>query len=93
MQGYDAMRVAFKAMEALNGKVDDPKAFVEAVRKVKMSEAESPRGPFYFDSFGNPNQNIYIKPIQTMLIFIGIIPGFCFIQADWQSQKSLPKIC
>ncbi len=63
MQGYDAMRVAFKAMEALNGKVDDPKAFVEAVRKVKMSNAESPRGPFYFDSFGNPIQNIYIKKV------------------------------
>ena len=48
---------------AINADLSDPKAFVEAVRKVKMSEAESPRGPFYFDSFGNPNQNIYIKKV------------------------------
>jgi len=63
VQGYDAMHVAFKAMEALDGKVDDPKAFVEAVRAVKMTADESPRGPFYFDKFGNPVQNIYIKRV------------------------------
>jgi branched-chain amino acid transport system substrate-binding protein len=63
VQGYDAMRVAFKAMESLNGKVDDPDAFLDAVRAVKMSDDESPRGPFYFDKYGNPNQNIYIKKV------------------------------
>ncbi|MEW6265418.1 MAG: ABC transporter substrate-binding protein [Thermodesulfobacteriota bacterium] len=63
MQGYDAMRVAFKALEALGGKVDDPKAFIAAVRNVKVSENESPRGPFHFDKYGNPVQNIYIKKV------------------------------
>lgn len=63
VQGYDAMRVAFKAMEAIGGKVDDPKAFITAVRQAKMGENESPRGPFYFDKFGNPVQNIYIKKV------------------------------
>lgn len=63
MQGYDCMRVAFKAMEALNGKVDDPKDFIKAVREVKMNNDESPRGPFYFDKYGNPVQNIYIKKV------------------------------
>ncbi len=63
MQGYDCMRVAFKAMEALDGKVDDPKAFVKAVRAVEMAADESPRGPFYFDEYGNPVQNIYIKKV------------------------------
>lgn len=63
MQGYDCMRVAFKAMEAMDGKIDDPEAFLKAVRAVKMSNDESPRGPFYFDEFGNPTQNIYIKKV------------------------------
>lgn len=63
VQGYDAVNVAFKAMEAIDGKVDDPKAFIAAIRSVKMSEEESPRGPFYFDKFGNPVQNIYIKKV------------------------------
>ncbi len=63
VQGYDCMRVAFKAMDALKGKVDDPEAFIKAVRAVKMSNDESPRGPFYFDKYGNPVQNIYIKKV------------------------------
>ncbi len=63
VQGYDAVHVAFKAMEAINGKVDDHKAFIEAIRKVSMSAEESPRGPFYFDKYGNPVQNIYIKKV------------------------------
>ncbi len=63
LQGYDAMNVAFKAMEAVNGEVDDSKAFITAVRDVKMTAEESPRGPFYFDSYGNPVQNIYIKKV------------------------------
>jgi branched-chain amino acid transport system substrate-binding protein len=62
-QGYDAIHVAFKAMEAIDGKVDDEKAFIEAIRKVRMSADESPRGPFHFDKFGNPVQNIYIKKV------------------------------
>jgi len=63
VQGYDAMHVAFKAMEDINGKVDDSKAFIEAIRKVRMRADESPRGPFYFDKYGNPVQNIYIKKV------------------------------
>lgn len=63
VQGYDAVMVAFKAMEAIGGKVENSKAFLAAVRKVKMTEAESPRGPFYFDKYGNPVQNIYIKKV------------------------------
>ncbi len=63
VQGYDAVHVAFKAMAAINGRVDDHKAFIEAIRKVKMSAEESPRGPFYFDKFGNAVQNIYIKKV------------------------------
>ena len=63
VQGYDAVNVAFKAMKAINGQVDDPKKFIAALRQVKMGADESPRGPFYFDKFANPVQNIYIKKV------------------------------
>ena len=63
LQGYDAVHVAFKAMKAIDGKVDDPKKFIAALRQVKMSADESPRGPFYFDKYANPVQNIYIKKV------------------------------
>ena len=63
LQGYDAMHVAFKAMKAINGQVDDPQKFIAALRQVKMSADESPRGPFYFDKYANPVQNIYIKKV------------------------------
>ena len=63
VQGYDAMHVAFKAMKAIDGQVDDSKKFITALRQVKMSADESPRGPFYFDKYANPVQNIYIKKV------------------------------
>lgn len=63
VQGYDAMRVAFKAMEMINGNVEDVEAFIDAIRSVKMTAGESPRGPFYFDKYGHPVQNIYIKKV------------------------------
>jgi branched-chain amino acid transport system substrate-binding protein len=63
VQGYDAMNVAFKAMQAINGQVDDADKFISALRQVKMSAEESPRGPFYFDKYANPVQNIYIKKV------------------------------
>lgn len=63
VQGYDAMNVAFKAMEAIDGQVDDTEKFIAALRQVKMGADESPRGPFYFDKYANPVQNIYIKKV------------------------------
>lgn len=63
VQGYDAMNVAFKAMQAINGQVDDTDKFIAALRQVKMNAEESPRGPFYFDKYANPVQNIYIKKV------------------------------
>ena len=63
VQGYDAVHVAFKAMKVINGQVDDPKKFIAALRQVTMSADESPRGPFYFDKYANPVQNIYIKKV------------------------------
>lgn len=63
MQGYDAVNMAFKAMEAINGQVDNVDKFIAALRQVKMTAEESPRGPFHFDKYANPIQNIYIKKV------------------------------
>jgi branched-chain amino acid transport system substrate-binding protein len=63
LQGYDAVHVAFKAMKAIDGQVEDPKKFIAALRQVRMDGGESPRGPFIFDEFANPIQNIYIKKV------------------------------
>lgn len=63
MQGYDAMRVALKAIRAIDGDVEDSEAFIDAALDVEMSNAESPRGPFHFDEFGHATQNIYIKQV------------------------------
>lgn len=63
LQGYDAVHVAFKAMKAIDGQVDDPKKFIAALRQVRMDGGESPRGPFTFDEYANPIQNIYIKKV------------------------------
>lgn len=63
VQGYDSMNVLFKALEALNGDVSDPDAIIAAIRNVRLSASESPRGAFYFDDFGNAVQNIYIKQV------------------------------
>ena len=63
VQGYDAVHVAFKAMQTINGQVDDPKKFITALRQVSMTADESPRGPFYFDKYANPVQNVYIKKV------------------------------
>lgn len=63
VQGYDSMNVLLKAFDSLNGDVSDPDAIIEAIRSVRMTEAESPRGAFYFDEFGNAVQNIYIQQV------------------------------
>ena len=61
VQGYDAMKVIFKALEAVDGDIEDTDAFIEVLYKVEMPE--SPRGPWYFDEFGQAVQNIYIQKV------------------------------
>lgn len=63
VQGYDSAKVLIKALQAVNGDVSNPTRLIEAIRNVRMTAAESPRGPFHFDQFGNAVQNIYIKQV------------------------------
>jgi branched-chain amino acid transport system substrate-binding protein len=51
---------AKSAIEALNGKLDDKKAFVDAILKVKVN---APRGPVSLDQYHNPIQNVYISKV------------------------------
>lgn len=51
------------ATEAINGKVEDPKAFVDAILKVKVN---APRGPVSLDSYHNPIQNVYVSKVQKV---------------------------
>jgi branched-chain amino acid transport system substrate-binding protein len=53
--------VAEAALQALSGKTDDKEALIKALRAVSL--ADSPRGPFHFDHFGNVIGNVYIRRV------------------------------
>jgi branched-chain amino acid transport system substrate-binding protein len=50
-----------KAIEAINGDVEDRPKFLAALQKVELSDA--PRGPLKMDGYGNPIQDIYIRKV------------------------------
>lgn len=60
---YTASLVAARAIEEIDGDVEDSEAFLEAVRNL---EVETPRGPFVLDEYDNPIQNVYIAEIQEV---------------------------
>ncbi|HEY1797496.1 MAG TPA: ABC transporter substrate-binding protein [Stellaceae bacterium] len=51
--------VAEAALQKTGGKTDDKEALIEAMRAVSL--ADSPRGPFHFDHFGNVVGDIFIR--------------------------------
>jgi branched-chain amino acid transport system substrate-binding protein len=51
--------VADAALQKTGGKADDKDALIKALRGVAL--ADTPRGPFHFDHFGNVVGNIYIR--------------------------------
>jgi len=53
--------IAEAALHALDGKTDDKKALIGAMRAVSLKD--SPRGPFHFDHFGNVVGNIFIRRV------------------------------
>ena len=59
MQGYDCATVLYRALEAIDGDIENTEAFIDALHKVEMPD--SPRGPWYFDEYGQPVQNMYIQ--------------------------------
>jgi len=48
-----------EALKKTDGKLDNPDAFIKAVKSVSL--ANTPRGPVSFDEYGNMTFNIYIR--------------------------------
>jgi len=61
---YTGARIINEAVRAIAGKVEDRRAFMEALRKVAITDA--PRGPVQMDAYGNPTQNIYIRRVERV---------------------------
>jgi len=61
---YTGARVLAEAAKAVNGKVEDRAAFMNALRHVEIADA--PRGPVKMDPYGNPTQNIYIRKVEKV---------------------------
>jgi len=57
---FIATKVAIAGLQAVKGKLEDQKAFREALSKVKM---DTPRGPFAFDEFRNVVLTAYITEV------------------------------
>jgi branched-chain amino acid transport system substrate-binding protein len=57
---YVSAAVLDAAVKAVNGKVEDKKAFMAALRATNIDTA---RGPVRFDEFGNVVGNVYIRKI------------------------------
>ena len=64
MDGYTAARFYYEAIKAINGDVEDREKFVQALRKVEVTD--DPRGPMKMDELGNPIQNVYIRKVERV---------------------------
>jgi branched-chain amino acid transport system substrate-binding protein len=61
--GYVNVKVVGEALKAINGKVEDQKAFLSALRKVKF---DAPRGPFSFDEKQNAILTVYVRKVEKV---------------------------
>jgi branched-chain amino acid transport system substrate-binding protein len=52
------------AIEAIDGRVEDRQALVNALRQVKP--VGLPRGPVELDDYGNPVENVYIRRVERV---------------------------
>jgi branched-chain amino acid transport system substrate-binding protein len=59
--GWVGARAIVKALETVNGKVEDKDAFMAALRK---AEFDSPKGPVKLDQFQNILQTQYIRKVE-----------------------------
>lgn len=50
-----------EALNAVKGNLADRKAFLDALKKVKISD--TPQGPVSLDSYGNPVFNVYVRKV------------------------------
>ncbi len=61
---YELGMLLVQAINDLKGEVEDKEQFAKAMRSVKLKD--TPRGPFYFDEYNNPVQNIYIRTVEKI---------------------------
>src|SRR5207245_11166046 len=61
---YSGAQLVSSAVKAVNGKVEDRAALMNALRTAEIKDA--PRGPIKMDSYGNPIQNIYVRKVERV---------------------------
>ena len=52
------------AIDAVGGRVEDPRALLDALRSVRL--ADLPRGPVELDEYGNPIENVYVRKVERV---------------------------
>jgi branched-chain amino acid transport system substrate-binding protein len=61
---YTGAKWLVNAVEAVHGNVENSEALVDALRRVKLTDA--PRGPVELDEYGNPIENVYIRKVERV---------------------------
>jgi len=61
MLGYELAWRLVLAVDEVNGDVENKEAFLKAIKKVELPEPI--RGPYHFDKYGNPVENVYIRKV------------------------------
>ncbi len=64
MGAYNAALVLENALKAVNGKIEDKKAFMAALKKTSFNDG--PMGDFSLDEYGNPIFNVYIRKVERV---------------------------
>jgi branched-chain amino acid transport system substrate-binding protein len=64
VEGCTGARLYYEASKAIKGDVEDKEKFIQALRKVEISD--DPRGPMRMDEMGNPIQNVYIRKVERV---------------------------
>ena len=62
--GYEGAMMLDKALQAVNGNIEDKDAFVAAMEKVEVTN--SPRGTVKFDKYHNAILNVYITEVKKV---------------------------
>jgi branched-chain amino acid transport system substrate-binding protein len=61
---YTGGKWLIAAINAIDGRVEDRQALVDALRRVKPEGL--PRGPMELDQYGNPIENVYIRRVERV---------------------------
>jgi len=64
MGAYNAGLFLEQALKAVNGKIEDKKAFMAALKRTHLKEG--PMGEIILDEYGNPILNIYIRKVERV---------------------------